>query len=118
MIFKEKFEFAKYGEELKNSYIIVKLFDKAGSINYVREMQRYAEAFSGNSEDTEKVMKEAEASIEFAYKTIQEQFVEGVFYNYETKLDEPMIAEDMTLLPPKVVGDIIMLIRGEIVKKN
>lgn len=119
MIFTEKFELNKYGEEFKNSYILVKLFDKQHSIDYVKKMYELSKGLDiPNEKNNDQIMDESQATIDFAYQTVEEQFVEGLCYNRETKTEEPMKKEDLIMLPPKIVGEIMNLIRGSIQKKN
>lgn len=105
MYFIGKYSFEGLGENYKDSYIVLKYFNKTESIFYAKKLT-----------ELEKDHKE-EDIINTAYEVIQDKFVEGKLFNPDTKNIESMTKEDVLNIPPVVLGELVLFVRG-MLKKN
>lgn len=109
MIFKQRFEFSEYGEDFKDSYMIVKLLKPAESLSWSKKLSKAASKVDVSSESEENQDKGMDV-INVMIDKIKFAFIGGEIFD-EDKL-RPLTKEDLKDLPMMVIKDISNFVEG------
>lgn len=110
MFFKYRFELKEYGEEFKDSYVTLYLFNKKQGLEYKQGVLKIAD-----KKDIPSVDLESEI-IDFMYARVKDSFVEGKIFDGKETRD--MVKGDIDEFPRTIVRSIVEVLNGSIEKKD
>lgn len=117
MYFTERYDLAKYGDEFKNSYLILKLLTKQQALDYDKSVIKLAKEIETTSTESD-ILDLSEKLIEIAYTAVKDCFVSGLVFDGDTKVERPATVEDFDSFPPTLIKELADLVKGNIQKKN
>ena len=115
MVFKGKFPLKDYGDELVNSYVLLKLLDKNQSLSYSRKLAKLSKGLDKkNIEEMEpdKAIDQSEGILNAMFDLASESFLGGQVFDEAEAKERPMNKEDLLSFPTKVMRDLTAFIQG------
>lgn len=117
LFFREKLSLAKYGDEFKDSYIIVKVLDANQMMKYSRLIYKLMDDSekAGIAGDEEKAVDKSYELVQTMYKKVKECFVSGEIFDEKLR---PMSKKDIDEFPNNLIKELSGIIQGNLEKKS
>lgn len=112
--FKERFDFAPYGEEFKDSYLIYKLPLRGEVLKLekkaIKLSKELGEAMKG--EDIDLITELTNKVNGVYFERAKECFITGNIWDSEQNVQRSMVVEDIDQLPMKIIKGLVNQING------
>lgn len=111
MYFKERFNLSKYGDEYKDSFVILKLATPGESMKQKKKLSKIGNAIkideTGNDDE---IFNETNKIFETETQYVKKFFDSGMVYdNEETRV---MKKDDLNFFPRKIISELTDIIDG------